>query len=125
VTRNLAFYDLVLAGDPRFVPLDTLCWLTSEVEIVSTAGHTQGHRSVVAHGVELEDGGFADVLIAGDAVPGGEIVKRASAAEIPLVADSALYWRTRRSLLDRYRYIIPGHGTSISNGSRLAAGARS
>ncbi len=125
VTRNLAFYDLVLAGDPRFVPLGPPYWLTSEVEIVSTAGHTQGHRSVVAHGVELEDGGAADVLIAGDAVPGGEVVERASAEEVPLVADSALYWQTRRSLLDRYRYIIPGHGASISNGGRLAEGARS
>ncbi|MEO8379189.1 MAG: MBL fold metallo-hydrolase [Acidobacteriota bacterium] len=52
VTRNLAFYDALLAGDPRFQPvtLDAPLWLTSEIEVLPTPGHTPGHLSVVAHG---------------------------------------------------------------------------
>ncbi len=89
VGRNLEFYDLVRHGDPRFVLLEGRHWVTSEIEVVPTPGHTRGHLSVVAHA-------------RGVMGPGGN-------ENGHLAMDARQYQRTRRLLLDRYRFIVPGH----------------
>jgi glyoxylase-like metal-dependent hydrolase (beta-lactamase superfamily II) len=107
ITRNLAFYNLLLDDDKRFTPVAGSAWLTSAVEIVPTPGHTPGHLSVVAHGAMLEGGRTGSVLIGGDAV-----FTRATVAddrEIHLAWDAETYRRTRSELLTRYRWVIPGH----------------
>ena len=120
VTRNLTFYDALLAGDHRFQPV-TLAeplWLTSEIEVIATPGHTPGHLSVVAHGVELE-GGRATVLMGGDAISSrnGEL----GAPEPHLAWQPSVYGRTRESLLARHRWMIPGHDALIDTRAALAA----
>jgi glyoxylase-like metal-dependent hydrolase (beta-lactamase superfamily II) len=114
VTRNLAFYDLVLAGDPRFVPIEGARVLRGGIELVPTPGHTPGHLSVVARGARVDGQGPAcDVLIAGDALftrrslaPGGD-------RDVHLAADVAQYRRTRLRLLASYRFIVPGHDAFV------------
>jgi glyoxylase-like metal-dependent hydrolase (beta-lactamase superfamily II) len=107
VTRNLAFYNRLLDDEKRFTPVTGPAWLTSAVEIVPTPGHTPGHLSVVAHGATLDDGRTESVLIGGDAVFTQATV--AGDREIHLAWDAETYRRTRRELLTRYRWVIPGH----------------
>ncbi|HEY0143946.1 MAG TPA: MBL fold metallo-hydrolase [Thermoanaerobaculia bacterium] len=118
ITRNLAFYDALLAGDARFEPvsIDETLFLTSEIEVVPTPGHTPGHISVVAHDVEI-GGERVTVLIGGDAVysRNGEVT---GAGDAHLAWNPALYRTTRESLLARYDWVIPGHDTLISNAVR-------
>jgi glyoxylase-like metal-dependent hydrolase (beta-lactamase superfamily II) len=121
VGRNLAFYNLVLAGDPRFLLLQGSHWLTDEIEVVPTPGHTRGHVSVVAHGGFRGDHGIPqDLLVAGDALPTRVVMAEGGDREIHVAADSELYRRTRRALLERYRFVIPGHDTLVDRDSVLA-----
>ena len=116
VTRNLAFYDALLAGDERFQPvsLDQPLWLTSEIEVVPTPGHTPGHLSVIAHGVEMEGREPVSVLIGGDAVSSrnGDL----GDGEPHLAWNPTMYGHTRQSLLARFDWIIPGHDALIPIG---------
>jgi glyoxylase-like metal-dependent hydrolase (beta-lactamase superfamily II) len=109
VSRNEAFYDSVLDGDARFIPIAGPRWLTERIEIVPTPGHTRGHLSVVVHGVAPGAGGAeTDVLVAGDAV--FSVDSLAGDREIHLAADASLFRKTSRKLLERYEYVVPGHG---------------
>lgn len=126
VTRNLAFYDALLAGDARFQPIDADAplWLTSEIEVIPTPGHTPGHLAVVAHNVELEHrppaGRSASVLIGGDAISSrnGDL----GDGEPHLAWKPGVYGATRESLLSRYDWVIPGHDALIAVERRLPAG---
>jgi glyoxylase-like metal-dependent hydrolase (beta-lactamase superfamily II) len=112
VSRNEAFYNSVLNGDARFIPIVASRWLTERIEIVPTPGHTRGHLSVVVHGVAPATGvAEIDVLVAGDAVFSAESL--AGEHEIHLAADASLYRNTARNLLARYEYVVPGHGTLV------------
>jgi glyoxylase-like metal-dependent hydrolase (beta-lactamase superfamily II) len=114
VTRNLEFYERVRLGDARFVAVAGHCFLSPGIELLATPGHTPGHLSVVAHGARVEGQGPArDVLIAGDALftrhslgPRGERYPH-------LASDVASFKRTRRILLERYRYVVPGHDALV------------
>ncbi len=111
VTHNLDFYDCVLAGDPRFLLIDEHRWLTKDVEVFPTPGHTRGHLSVVAHRAQIDGRGTPlEVLMAGDALVTAESLAPDGDREIHLAADPEQYRRTRRALLERYRRIVPGHG---------------
>jgi glyoxylase-like metal-dependent hydrolase (beta-lactamase superfamily II) len=105
VTRNLAFYNALLAGDERFQPvsLTESLWLTSEIEVVPTPGHTPGHLSVVAHNVI---GPMSPILIGGDAISSRD-------GEPHLAWNPGLYGQTRASLLARFDWMIPGHDALI------------
>ena len=124
ITRNLAFYNAVLAGDERFEPvtLDAPLFLTGEIEIIATPGHTPGHLSVVAHGVEI-DGEQVSVLVGGDAVysrngqAGGD-------GDAQLAWKPAVYRATRDALLARFQWVIPGHDT-LMRFAAAPAGAQS
>lgn len=110
VTRNLEFYDFVLGGDPRFVPIQGAHVVRHGVEIIPTPGHTPGHLSVLARGARVDGRGPArDVLIAGDAL----FTRRSLAVEgdrdVHLAADVEAYQRTRLRLLGAYRFFVPGH----------------
>jgi glyoxylase-like metal-dependent hydrolase (beta-lactamase superfamily II) len=120
VSRNRAFYDRVLADDRAFDLVQGGAWVTSDVEILPTPGHTRGHLSVVAHGADAE-GGATDVLVAGDALSAREVLGKAPALDPPVVADLRAYRRTRRTLLDRYRYIVPGHGPLVDTWASVEA----
>jgi glyoxylase-like metal-dependent hydrolase (beta-lactamase superfamily II) len=116
ITRNLAFYNALLAGDRRFVPVkitDTL-FLTSEIEVVPSPGHTPGHLSVVAHGVELE-GERVSVLVGGDAIyaKNGAI---GGDGDAQLAWKPSIYRATQAALLERYDWVVPGHDTLIRKG---------
>lgn len=114
VTRNVDFYDALLSGDRRFATLTGGAWLTDEIEVLPSPGHTMGHLSVLAHGTRLE--GLArpvDVLIAGDALPTYEMLQEGGDRNLELAADTVLYRSTRRQLLDRFRYIVPGHSSLV------------
>lgn len=114
VTRNLEFYERVRTGDPRFVAVEGTQFLTPGIELLATPGHTPGHLSVVAHGARVEGRGAArDVLIAGDALftrhslgPRGERYPH-------LASDVASFQHTRRTLLERYRWVVPGHDAFV------------
>jgi glyoxylase-like metal-dependent hydrolase (beta-lactamase superfamily II) len=109
VSRNEAFYNAVLDGGTRFIPIAGRKWLTERIEIVPTPGHTRGHLSVVVHGVAPRAGApGTDVLVAGDAVFSPESLT--GDREIHLAADASLYRETARNLLARYEYVVPGHG---------------
>jgi len=127
VTRNLAFYDTLLAGDGRFQPItaEGSFFLTSEIEIVPTPGHTPGHLSVVAHGASgsqlagSEEGEAASrqpvsVLIGGDAVSSrnGDL----GDGEPHLAWNPKIYGETRTELLASYDWLIPGHDGLIPTG---------
>ncbi|MGZ5440808.1 MAG: MBL fold metallo-hydrolase [Thermoanaerobaculia bacterium] len=113
ITRNLPFYDALLAGDGRFQPvvLDKPLWLTGEIEIIATPGHTPGHLSVVAHNVEMDDT-TRTVLIGGDAISSrnGEL----GDGEPHLAWSPGVYGTTRQSLLARFEWVIPGHDALMS-----------
>jgi glyoxylase-like metal-dependent hydrolase (beta-lactamase superfamily II) len=110
VTRNLEFYNRVLARDPRFVPVDGQHWLTDEVQVVPTPGHTHGHISVVAHDARQEsDGPPRKVLVAGDAIFTRKTLEEGADRDIHLAADTTAYTETRKRLLLEHRHIIPGH----------------
>jgi glyoxylase-like metal-dependent hydrolase (beta-lactamase superfamily II) len=113
VGRNLEFYDLVRHGDPRFVLLEGRHWVTSEIEVVPTPGHTRGHLSVVAHGGAEGERGTADLLVAGDALATRGVMGPGGNENVHLAMDARQYQRTRRLLLDRYRFIVPGHDTLV------------
>ncbi len=101
----------VLAGDPRFLLIDEHRWLTKDVEVFPTPGHTRGHLSVVAHRAQIDGRGTPlEVLMAGDALVTAESLAPDGDREIHLAADPEQYRRTRRALLERYRRIVPGHG---------------
>lgn len=124
VTRNQAFYDAVLRGDERFKAVDGPVVVTDEVSIIETPGHTKGHMSVVARGVEsiLPGGGTVDVLVAGDAVFSPPTSAAGSGQhEVGLAADTSLYLRTRQRLLDEFRFVVPGHGGLIDQDSPYEA----
>jgi glyoxylase-like metal-dependent hydrolase (beta-lactamase superfamily II) len=122
VSRNEAFYDRVLDGDARFVPIAGAEWLTDRIEIVSTPGHTRGHLSVVVHGVSPAEGANdADVLVAGDAV--FDVESPSGPREIHLAADTLLYRNTSRDLLARYEYIVLGHGALVHTALQGRKGA--
>lgn len=110
VERNRSFYDALLAADPRFQVIDGPGWLTDEVEVLLTPGHTRGHLSVVAHGAA--EGG-RPVLLAGDALFTRDSLEEGGDAKLHLVADAAEYRRTRAALLERFRYVVPGHGVLV------------
>jgi glyoxylase-like metal-dependent hydrolase (beta-lactamase superfamily II) len=122
VSRNLAFYNAVLAGDERFQPVEITepLFLTSEIEIIATPGHTPGHLSVVAHGVEIE-GERVSVLVGGDAIysRNGEAGGNGDAQ---LAWKPSTYRSTRDALLARYRWVVPGHDTLMPMGARAPAG---
>jgi glyoxylase-like metal-dependent hydrolase (beta-lactamase superfamily II) len=110
VTRNLEFYDFVLAGDARFVPVHGAHVARKGVELVPTPGHTPGHLSVVARGARVDGRGPArDVLIAGDALFTRRSLAVDGDRDVHLAADVEGYQRTRRRLLAEYRFIVPGH----------------
>ncbi|MFP2959160.1 MBL fold metallo-hydrolase [Myxococcus sp. 1LA] len=110
VTRNIGFYNRVLERDARFVPVDGSHWLTEEVEVLPTPGHTHGHISVVAHRARTEDEDAPrKILIAGDALFTRKSLVENAERELQLAQDTELYSHTRRKLLCEYRYIIPGH----------------
>jgi glyoxylase-like metal-dependent hydrolase (beta-lactamase superfamily II) len=112
VSRNEAFYNAVLDGDTRFIPIAGPRWLTERIEIVPTPGHTRGHLSVVVHGVPSRvEAAWTDVLVAGDAVFSPESL--AGDREIHLAADASRYRETSRNLLARYEYVVPGHGPLV------------
>jgi len=114
VSRNLEFYDLVQRGDPRFLLLEGRCWLTREIEVVPTPGHTRGHLAVVAHGcAPRERGAPGDVLIAGDALATRGVLAAEGYENVHLAMDSRQYDLTRLALLQRYRFIVPGHDTLV------------
>jgi glyoxylase-like metal-dependent hydrolase (beta-lactamase superfamily II) len=114
VTRNVEFYDAVHSGDGPFEPVTGPLALTSEIDILDTPGHTPGHLSVVARAAEVQGGpGPIDLLVAGDAIFNRTALHETpdvgAPAPLHLAADEVVYRRTRRSLLDRYEYVVPGH----------------
>jgi glyoxylase-like metal-dependent hydrolase (beta-lactamase superfamily II) len=110
VTRNLAFYNRVLERDPRFVPVEGSHWLTEEVEVLPTPGHTHGHISVVAHSARTgSEDAPRNILVAGDALFTRKTLLENAERELQLAQDTELYSHTRRKLLSEYRHIIPGH----------------
>lgn len=139
VTRNLDFYNALLAKDERFQPvsLDEPLWLTSEIEVVATPGHTPGHLSVIAHNVEswqltagsrreapnhtssapssgqppTDNRRRTSVLIGGDAISSrnGDLGN----GEPHLAWNPGIYARTREALITRFDWIIPGHDALI------------
>jgi glyoxylase-like metal-dependent hydrolase (beta-lactamase superfamily II) len=124
VGRNLEFYDLVRHGDPRFLLLEGSHWITSEIEVVPTPGHTRGHLSVVAHGGAPEERGRpADLLVAGDALATRGVMGPGGNENVHLAMDARQYQRTRRLLLDRYRFIVPGHDTLVDTEMAVPAEA--
>jgi glyoxylase-like metal-dependent hydrolase (beta-lactamase superfamily II) len=126
VNRNLGFYRRVLAGDPRFVPVEGAVDLGDGVEILPTPGHTPGHLSVVARGVRVDgDGPACDVLIAGDALLTRRSVLAGGDQEVHLASDVDEYRRTRARLLAAHRFVVPGHDALVDLGaeSRPAAEA--
>jgi glyoxylase-like metal-dependent hydrolase (beta-lactamase superfamily II) len=133
VTRNLEFYAAVHSGNGPFEPLTGPLALTSEVEILETPGHTPGHLSVLARGAQVRGlPGPIDLLVAGDAIFNRTAIHETAAdsasAPLHLAADEVLYRQTRRSLLDRYSYVVPGHDELVdrtSPGSGLVLGQAS
>jgi glyoxylase-like metal-dependent hydrolase (beta-lactamase superfamily II) len=124
VTRNLAFYERVLAGDPRFVPIEGARDLGDGLEILPTPGHTAGHLSVVARGVRIDgDGALRDVLIAGDAVLTRHSFAAGGDREVHLAADVEQYRRTQRRLLASYRFVVPGHDGLVDSGAGASRAA--
>jgi len=118
--RNIAFYDRVLTGDPRFTLLIGRQWITNEIEIVPSPGHTPGHLSVVAHGARVGPGGDpTDLLIAGDALASRNTLALGGDREVDLAADVRQYRRTRFALVNGFRYIIPGHDTVLDTGAAV------
>lgn len=118
VTRNLEFYDFVLAGDPRFVPVSGPHVVRAGVELVPTPGHTRGHLSVVARGARVDGRGPAcDVLIAGDALFTRRSLAVDGDREVHLAADVEAYQRTRLRLLASYRFFVPGHDELVDTGA--------
>lgn|GEM_PF-704763 len=110
MTRNIAFYDAVLERGPRFLPIKGSHWLTKEVELLPTPGHTRGHLSVIAHRAQVDgEGPPLTVLVAGDAIFTNKSLNEQPGQELHLAADTQLYCETRRKLLVEYSYIIPGH----------------
>ncbi len=110
VTRNIEFYNRVLERDARFVPVDGSHWLTEEVEVLPTPGHTHGHISVVAHRARPGDEESPrKILVAGDALFTRKTLVENAERELQLAQDIELYSHTRRKLLSEYRHIIPGH----------------
>jgi glyoxylase-like metal-dependent hydrolase (beta-lactamase superfamily II) len=120
MARNLPFYQRVLDGDRRFVLLSGRHWLTDEIEIVPTPGHTPGHLSVVAHWarVSTEDHPV-DLLIAGDALASRKAVAAGGEREVDLATDVEQYRRTRQDLLDGFRHIVPGHDTVMDTAAAV------
>lgn len=116
ITRNLEFYNALLAGDARFQPVSITerLQLTSEIEVIPTPGHTPGHLSVVAHGVEI-DGERVSVLVGGDAVyaKNGEV---GGDGDAQLAWRPSIYRKTQQELLERYDWVVPGHDTLIRKG---------
>jgi len=115
VAAHREFYDRVLWGDPRFVPVcGTLEWAEG-VRLLPTPGHTRGHLSVEVCGVRR---GFGrqpfDVLVAGDAVFDARDLD-GEPDDLPLVVDADLYLATRAALLSAYRWLVPGHGTLVES----------
>jgi glyoxylase-like metal-dependent hydrolase (beta-lactamase superfamily II) len=110
MARNLPFYERVLGDDRRFVLLTGRSWLTGEIEIIPTPGHTRGHLSVVAHGARVGTQ-YVDLLIAGDALASRKALAAGGDREVDLASDVVQYRRTRRALLDGFRHIVPGHDT--------------
>ncbi|WP_224364459.1 MBL fold metallo-hydrolase [Hyalangium versicolor] len=110
VTRNIEFYNRVLDRDSRFVPVEGSHWLTEEVEVLPTPGHTHGHISVVAHSAQTESEDTPKkILVAGDALFTRKTLVENGERELQLAQDVELYGHTRRKLLNEYRHIIPGH----------------
>ena len=107
ITRNLAFYDALLAGDARFEPIEGRAHLTKNIDIIPTPGHTPGHLSVVVHGVTI-GGEQTSVLVGGDAIFSRNGTTLAS-GESHLAWNPEIYRVTRASLLSHYRWIVPGH----------------
>ena len=125
VTRNLEFYDAVHSGDGPFEPVTGPLALTSEIEILETPGHTPGHLSVAARGAQVRDlPGPVDLLVAGDAIFNRtalhETPAASASAPLHLAADEAVYRQTRRSLLDRYAYVVPGHDELVDRTSPVS-----
>jgi glyoxylase-like metal-dependent hydrolase (beta-lactamase superfamily II) len=123
VTRNLAFYDTVLARDPRFelIADDVPTWLTSEVEIVPSPGHTPGHISVVAHqAIPGNSAHRAPLGLTHDAAEhrhsvliGGDAISLDANGERHLAWSPELYKQTREALLARFEWVIPGHDALV------------
>lgn len=123
VTRNLEFYNRVLERDARFAPVEGSHWLTEEVEVLPTPGHTHGHISVVAHGART--GSWDEpkkILVAGDALFTRKTLQENAERELQLAQDVELYGHTRRRLLSEYRHIIPGHDCLVDACAPLSAG---
>jgi glyoxylase-like metal-dependent hydrolase (beta-lactamase superfamily II) len=125
VTRNLEFSAAVHSGDGPFEPVTGPLALTSEIEILGTPGHTPGHLSVVARGAQVRDlPGPIDLLVAGDAIFNRtalhETAAASASAPLHLAADEAVYRQTRRSLLDRYAYVVPGHDELVNRTSPVS-----
>ena len=49
------------------------------------------------------------------------VLGKAPDLDPPLAADRRAYRRTRRTLLDRYRYIVPGHGPLVDTWAPVEA----
>jgi glyoxylase-like metal-dependent hydrolase (beta-lactamase superfamily II) len=116
--KNIAFYDRVLNGDPRFTLLIGRQWITNEIEIVPSPGHTPGHLSVVAHGFPVGRDS-TDLLIAGDALASRNVLATGGDRDVDLAADVRQYRRTRYALVNGFRYVIPGHDTVLDTGAAL------
>ena len=115
VKAHREFYDRILWGDPRFVPVRGALTWSEGVQLIPTPGHTRGHMSLVAQGVVGERwAGGADVLVAGDAVFDDRGLDRDD-GDLPLVVDADAYRANRRQLLNRYRWLVPGHGGLVEN----------
>ncbi len=114
VSRNLDFYERVRTGDPRFRLVAGSCFLSGGIELLATPGHTTGHLSVVAHGARVEGQGPArDVLVAGDALFTRRSLEPDGGRDPHLAADVEAFRRTRLALMERFRYVVPGHDALV------------
>jgi len=114
VSRNLEFYERVRTGDPRFTLVEGPDFPMGGIELLPTPGHTPGHLSVVAHDAQVEGETRArDVLVAGDALFTRRSLERGGDRDLHLAADVEGFRRTRRKLLESYRYIVPGHDALV------------
>ncbi|MCY1014485.1 MBL fold metallo-hydrolase [Pyxidicoccus sp. MSG2] len=126
VTRNIEFYNRVLEQDSRFVPVDGSHWLTEEVEVLPTPGHTHGHISVVAHRAQTgSEDAPRKILVAGDALFTRKTLLENAERELQLAQDVELYSHTRRKLLSEYRHIIPGHDGLVDRAAHVPLEATS
>jgi glyoxylase-like metal-dependent hydrolase (beta-lactamase superfamily II) len=124
VSRNLEFYERVRTGDPRFELIDG-GFLTGGIELLPTPGHTNGHLSVVAHGARVRPGApVKDVLVAGDALFTRKSLEPGGDRDPHLAMDVEGFRRTRLKLLERFRYVVPGHDALVDAWDLLGVEAR-